>query len=88
MKRRKVKAAFTIEAAVIVPIVMVVITALLFFTIYVHDNVIMGTVGTFTIMEEAGKENVDAGDMRREVEDMLSKIMKKAVKCRMEVWHQ
>lgn len=75
MKRRKVKAAFTIEAAVIVPIVMVVITALLFFTIYVHDNVIMGTVGTFTIMEEAGKENVDAGDMRREVEDMLSKRM-------------
>ena len=75
MKRRKVKAAFTIEAAVIVPIVMVIITALLFFTIYVHDNVIMGTVGTFTIMEEAGKENVDAGDMRREVEDMLSKRM-------------
>lgn len=75
MKRRKVKAAFTIEAAVIVPIAMVVITALLFFTIYVHDNVIMGTVGTFTIMEEAGKENVDAGDMRREVEDVLSKRM-------------
>lgn len=75
MKRKKLKAAFTIEAAVIVPIAMVIITALLFFTIYVHDNVIMGTVGTFTIMEEAGKENADVSDMRRDVEDMLSKRM-------------
>lgn len=73
MKAKKVKAAFTIEAAVIVPIAMIVITALLFFTIYIHDKVIMGTVSTFTIMENAGKEEQDAETMRDSVEEMLAK---------------
>jgi len=75
MKKRKVKAAFTIEAAVIVPILMVIITALLFFAIYIHDNVIMKTVGTFSVMEEAGKQEIDTESMRSYIEEMLYKRM-------------
>ena len=53
MKKRTYKGSFTLEAAVIIPLTMALIAALLIFALAVHDGVIMNTVTVATIMENA-----------------------------------
>lgn len=73
MKRRSYKASFTLEAAVILPLAMALITALLIFALAVHDGVIMNTVSVATIMENAGKFADDPENIREDVLQMLEK---------------
>lgn len=67
------KASFTLEAAVIVPLSMALIAALLIFTLAVHDGVIMNTVSIAAIIENAGKYSEDPENIRNEVQEMLQK---------------
>ena len=71
--KQKLKASFTLEAAVIIPLVMALIAALLFFTLAVHDGVIMNTVSVAAIVENAGKFSNDPENIRSEVQEMLQK---------------
>ena len=71
MKCRKYKGSFTLEAAVIIPLAMALIAALLIFTLAVHDGVIMNTVSIAAIMENAGKFSDDPENIQGEVSDML-----------------
>ena len=73
MKRKKLKASFTLEAAVIIPLAMALITALLIFTLAVHDGVIMNTVSVAAIMENAERYPDDPENIRNEVQEMLQK---------------
>lgn len=73
MKKRTCKGSFTLEAAVIVPLAMALIAALLVFALAVHDGVIMNTVSVVAIMENAGKFADDPGNIREDVLKMLQK---------------
>ncbi len=46
--------SYTLEAAVIVPIVMVIMVAAIFLTFYVHDQVTMTAVSDYALLENAG----------------------------------
>ena len=71
MKKRTYKGSFTLEAAVIIPLTMALIAALLIFALAVHDGVIMNTVTVATIMENAGKFTDDPENIREDVLKML-----------------
>ena len=57
MKNKKLKASFTIEAAFIVPLVMVVIVGVIFIAFMAHDMVTMDALSSYTIIDNAGKDN-------------------------------
>lgn len=46
--------SFTIEAAVVVPLVMLLMVAVIFLTFYVHDKVTMTAVSDYALLENAG----------------------------------
>ena len=73
MKKRTYKGSFTLEAAVIIPLTMALIAALLIFALAVHDGVIMNTVTVATIMENAGKFTDDPENIREDVLKMLQR---------------
>ena len=50
------KASFTIEAAVVLPIVMVAMVSVVFLTIYLYDCVSLTAVGSYAVLEQAGNE--------------------------------
>lgn len=54
MLRKKLKASFTIEAGVVVPILMLIIVAMITIAFLLHDRVIMSTASTYEVMEHAG----------------------------------
>lgn len=54
MLRKKLKASFTIEAGVVVPILMIIIVAMITIAFLLHDRLIMSTAGTYEVMEHAG----------------------------------
>ena len=79
MKQRKnkricirLKASATIEAAVIVPITLVIIAAVLVLVFILHDWVILSTASLYEIMEEAG-DGEDSGEIQESVSAMLGK---------------
>ncbi len=75
MKRKKLKAAFTLEAAVVVPIVMVIIVSMLFIALFIHDCVVMNTVSSYMIMENATKYSEQPESVKDEIMQMLSRRM-------------
>lgn len=72
MKTKKLKASFTIEAAVIVPIVMVIIVGIIFIAFHVHDIATMESMNTFALIENANKYNEDTEIIQTELKDKLS----------------
>ena len=70
--KRKLKASFTIEAAVIVPIVMVVIVGIIFIAFMVHDMVTMDALNTYTLIENAGKYNDNTEIVSADLQNKLS----------------
>ncbi len=85
MKKRTCKGSFTLEAAVIVPLAMALIAAILIFALAVHDGVIMNTVGVATIMENAGNFENDPEIIREDVLKMLQKRLVVAKNVSVEV---
>lgn len=75
VKKRKMKAAFTLEAAVIVPIAMIIIVSMLFIAFLIHDCVVMNTVSSYIIMENADKYPEQPETMRDAIMQMLSRQM-------------
>ncbi|MCQ2512447.1 MAG: hypothetical protein MJ092_03570 [Lachnospiraceae bacterium] len=75
MKKVKLKAAFTLEAAVVVPIVMVIIVSMLFIAFFVHDCVVMNTVSSYIVMENATRYSEQPEALSDEILQMLSKRM-------------
>ncbi|MBR5930900.1 MAG: hypothetical protein IKZ95_02620 [Lachnospiraceae bacterium] len=73
MKKKTCKGSFTLESAVIVPITMAVIVALLLFTLSVHDGVILNTVSTVIIMENASRFSKEPQNIQGKIMEMLSK---------------
>ena len=73
MKNRKYKGSFTLEAAVVVPITMALIAGLVIFTLSVHDGVILNTVSTAIIMENASRFSKEPENIQGKIMDMLSK---------------
>ena len=85
MKKRTCKGSFTLEAAVIVPLAMALIAAILIFALAVHDGVIMNTVGVATIMENAGNIENNPEIIREDVLKMLQKRLVVAKNVNVEV---
>ncbi len=75
MKKRKLKAAFTLEAAVIVPVAMIIIVSMLFIAFLIHDCVVMNTVSSYIIMENADKDSEQPENMKDEIMQILSRRM-------------
>ena len=73
MKNRKYKGSFTLEAAVVVPITMALIAGLVIFTLSVHDGVILNTVSTAIIMENASRFSKEPENIQGKIMGMLSK---------------
>ena len=73
MKKRKLKAAFTLEAAVVVPIAMIIIVSMLFIAFLIHDCVVMNTVSSYIIMENADKYPDQPETMKDEIMQILSR---------------
>ena len=73
MKKRKLKAAFTLEAAVVVPIAMIIIVSMLFIAFLIHDCVVMNTVSSYIIMENADKYPDQPETMTDEIMQILSR---------------
>jgi len=67
------KAGFTIEAAVIIPIIMLITLILIFLSFYMHDRVILSSVSVSSVMENIDmyEDRLDA--ITGEVSEMLSK---------------
>lgn len=55
--KKRLKAVYTIEAAVVVPIIMVIVALLVEFGLYLHDCVLAETVGPAIVLEAAGEES-------------------------------
>ena len=75
MKKRKLKAAFTLEAAVVVPIAMVIIVSMLFIAFFIHDCVVMNTVSSYMIMENATRYSEQPEALSDEILQLLSRRM-------------
>ena len=76
--RRKIKGSFTVEAAVIVPISMGIIVTLICFGLYLHDAVIIETVGPAAVLEAAGRYSSTEQSVKSEVQEMLEKRLSSA----------
>ncbi len=72
MKKKKLKGSFTIEAAVIVPVVMVVIVGMIFIAFLVHDMVTMDALNTYMIIENANKYNESEDIIKSDLQDRLN----------------
>lgn len=70
-KRKRVQASFTLEAAVIVPLSLLLTAALLTTAFSLHDRVIMHTVSTFEVMQRADAYRTAPLSVTEEVARML-----------------
>lgn len=70
--RSRLKASATIEAAVVIPITLVIITAVMTMVFVLHDRVILSTVSQYEAMEQAG-ESDSSQDIQAAVSEMLQK---------------
>ena len=65
----RLKGSMTIEAAVIVPIAMVILVSIIYLAYYVHDQAVMSAVTDYAVMENAGKN--DAGNAAQIINSLL-----------------
>lgn len=68
----RLKAGAVIEAAVIVPLTLIILAAVVTVVFVLHDRVILNTVSLYEVMEEAG-EGADAQTLQDSVSEMLSR---------------
>lgn len=68
--RKKLKASFTIEAGVVVPMIMFITVTVFLVCFFIHDRAVMKSVGIFYAMESAGKATDDSG-LSDEISRML-----------------
>lgn len=73
---KKLKASFTIEAAVIVPLTMFIIVTFMYMTFYLHDLCVLGSAGKSFIMENAadlteGQEEALASEAEEYIDGRL-----------------
>lgn len=66
------KASAAIEAAVIVPLTLVILAAVITLVLILHDRVIFPTVSIYEVMEQAGGEE-DPERIRNSITEMLEK---------------
>ena len=69
---KQLKASATIEAAVVIPVTLVIIAAVLTIVFVLHDRVILNTASLYEVMEQAGAGE-DPQELRSAVSDMLQK---------------
>lgn len=67
---KRLKASFTIEASVIIPLTMVIMVWIFFLAFYLHDRVIIGCSGSEFILENI-KDGVDADEVKSAVEERI-----------------
>ena len=67
--------SFTLEAAVIVPLVMVIMVAAVFLTFYVHDIVTMTAVSDYALLENAGNIKKNEQEITTGMTQLLSDRM-------------
>lgn len=72
MKTKKLKASFTIEAAVIVPLIMIIIVGMIFIAFLIHDTVTMDALNTYALIENADKYNDNTEIIKSDLQDWLS----------------
>lgn len=72
MKNKRIKASFTIEAAFIVPLVMVVIVGIIFIAFLMHDMVTMDAMNTYTLIENANEYNDNIDFIENDLSKKLS----------------
>lgn len=73
MKRKKLKASVTIEAALIIPIVMIIIVAMIFVAFIAHDSATMDAKNTYELMENASQFNDDIENMQPNMQDAMTR---------------
>ena len=69
--KKTVKASFTIEVAVIVPITLVIVLCVIFAALYIHDSVIVKAVNTDVSVENIGNEDADSDEIASEIRQKL-----------------
>ncbi len=74
-KIRTFSGSFTLEAAVIVPLVMVIMVAVIFLTFYVHDKVTMTAVSDYALLENAGNIGKNEQEITTGMTQLLSDRM-------------
>ena len=67
------KAGFTIEASVIVPVAMVLMAAVMMVSFALHDRVIMQTAAVFEIMDHAKGFEEEPEEAAAKTEELLAK---------------
>lgn len=67
------RGSFTIEAAVIVPLILVLVAAMLTAVFLVHDRVIMNTVSVYEVMDHAEQQRQDPTAVQTAAAEMLEK---------------
>ena len=67
--------SFTLEAAVIVPLVMVIMVAAVFLTFFVHDIVTMTAVSDYALLENAGNIKKNEQEITTGMTQLLSDRM-------------
>ena len=65
------KGSFTIEAAVVVPITMVIMVAMVFMSFFAYDKTTLTAVCDYALMETAGKTENNTGQIQSEVSGLL-----------------
>ena len=70
---KQLKASFSIEAAVIVPITLLIVASVLTIVFVLHDRIIFTTVTAYETMEHAQDEADDSELIRSSAEEMLGK---------------
>ena len=73
LRKKTLKASFTIEASVIVPLTLVLIAAVMTLVFALHDRVIFSTVSIYEVMERAGNSADGSEPVVSAVSEMLEK---------------
>lgn len=73
MKPVMLKAGFTIEASVIVPVAMVLTAAVMLISFALHDRVVMHTAAVFEIMDHAKGFEEEPEEAAAKTEELLAK---------------
>ena len=68
---KRLKASFTIEAAVIVPLTIFIIAAFMYMAFYIHDRAVMGSAGAAYIIENAADYSDSLSTIEEDTREML-----------------
>lgn len=68
---KRLKASFTIEAAVIVPLTIFIIAAFMYMAFYIHDRAVMGSAGAAYILENAADYSDSLSTIEEDTREML-----------------